>query len=78
MAQGVFARASSFDAVIRISTNAGDVLDDVIALPRGLALKVMDVPDDRLPGSEDETSQDFIMVNGPVSPLPLAVRFSRT
>lgn len=75
LAQGIFSQPASFDAVIRISTNAGDVLDDAIALPRGLALKIMDVPGDRLPGSEGETSQDFIMVNGPVFTAPDAAAF---
>ncbi|AXB79100.1 catalase family protein [Novosphingobium sp. P6W] len=75
LAQGIFSHPASFDAVIRISTNAGDVLDDAIALPRGLALKVMDVAGERLPGSENETSQDFIMVNGPVFAAPNAAAF---
>ncbi|WP_174291967.1 catalase family protein [Sphingomonas bacterium] len=75
LAQGIFAQAGSFDAVLRISTNAGDILDDDIGLPRGLALKVMGVEGERLPGSEDETSQDFIMVNGPVFSAPDASAF---
>lgn len=75
LAQGLFATPGTYDAVLRISTNAGDILDDDIALPRGLALKLMDVPGDRLPGSEDETSQDFILVNGPVFAAPNAKGF---
>ncbi len=65
LAQGLFATPAKYDAILRISTNAGDILDDSIALPRGLALKVLDVEGERLPGSDGETSQDFIMVNGP-------------
>jgi hypothetical protein len=75
LAQGIFATCATYDAVIRISTNAGDILDDAIALPRGLALKVLDVPGERLVGSEEETSQDFIMVNGPVFAAPDAEVF---
>lgn len=65
LAQGLFARPGEHKAYIRISTNAGDILDDAISLPRGLALKVLDVEGERLPGAEGAT-QDFVMVNGPV------------
>ena len=41
------------------------ILEDAISLPRGLALKVLDVQGPRLPGAEG-TTQDFVMVNGPV------------
>ena len=75
LAQGLFASPSRYDAILRISTNAGDILDDDIALPRGLALKVMGVEGERLPGSEGDTTQDFIMVNGPVFSAPDADAF---
>ena len=75
LAQGLFSRAASYDAIMRFSTNAGDILDDSIVLPRGMALKVLGVDGERLPGSEDETSQDFIMVNGPVFAAPDAAAF---
>ncbi len=75
LAQGIFTRPGSYDAILRISTNAGDILDDDIALPRGLALKIMGVEGERLPGSEGDTSQDFIMVNGPVFSAPDAKAF---
>ena len=65
LAQGLFARPGEHKVYIRISTNAGDILPDAVSLPRGLAMKVLDVEGERLPGAEGET-QDFIMVNGPV------------
>lgn len=69
LAQGLFAQPGSYDAVLRLSTNAGDILDDAISLPRGLALKIMGVPGERLPGA-DGTTQDFVMVNGPTFAAP--------
>ncbi|MGI4733146.1 MAG: catalase family protein [Janthinobacterium lividum] len=66
LAQGLFARPGSYEAILRISTNAGDILDDSISLPRGLALKILGVEGARLSGSEADTTQDFILVNGPV------------
>ncbi len=65
LAQGLFAEPGEHKAYLRLSTNAGDVLPDVIGLPRGLALKVLDVQGERLPGAEG-TGQDFVMVNGKV------------
>ncbi|WP_394658830.1 hypothetical protein [uncultured Novosphingobium sp.] len=65
LAQGLFAQAGTHKVLIRMSTNAGDILPDAVSLPRGLAMKVLDVPGERLPGAEG-TAQDFVMVNGTV------------
>ena len=75
LAQGMFATPGDHEAILRISTNPGDILDDDIALPRGLALKILGVDGDRLPGSEGETTQDFVMVNGPVFAAPTPKAF---
>lgn len=69
LAQGLFARPGDYDAILRFSTNAGDILDDAITLPRGVAIKVMGVSGERLPDAEGDT-QDFIMVNGPAFAAP--------
>lgn len=65
LAQGAFASPGTHEALIRISTNAGDILRDGISLPRGLAIKVFDVKGERLPGA-DGTAQDFVTNNGKV------------
>ncbi len=65
LAQGLFAMPGEHKIYMRMSTNAGDILPDAISLPRGLALKVLDVQGERLPGAEG-TTQDFVMVNGKV------------
>jgi len=64
-AQGLFAQAATYPLVMRLSTNPGDLLDDSVSTPRGLAVKVVGVPGERLPGSEGHVTQDFVMVNGP-------------
>jgi hypothetical protein len=74
LAQGLFAQGGRHKVLIRLSTNAGDILPDAIGLPRGLAMKVFDVAGDRLPGSEG-TAQDFVMVNGPVFQAKTAEKF---
>ena len=64
LAQGLFAKPGSYDAIVRISTNAGDPLPDTISLPRGMAIKIFGVDGPRLAGSEDATVQDFVLANG--------------
>lgn len=75
LAQGLFATPGEHPVLMRISTNAGDILDDAISLPRGLAIKVLDVDGERLPDAEG-TTQDFIMVNGPVFQSKTAKEFA--
>ena len=74
LAQGVFATPGTHKAYMRLSTNAGDILPDAVSLPRGMALKVLDVEGQRLPDAEGST-QDFVMVNGPVFQAPNAEKF---
>ncbi|WP_299654432.1 catalase family protein [uncultured Jannaschia sp.] len=77
-AQGIFARGGRYGAILRISTNPGDILDDSVSVPRGLALKVLDIEGKRLPGSESARSQDFVMVNGPAFSAPDAAGFLKS
>ena len=76
LAQGLFANAGKmFPVRIRLSTTPGDLLDDRVSTPRGFALKVIGVPGERLPGSEGEETQDFVLVNGPTFLAPTAKKF---
>jgi len=77
LAQGVFARPGTYEAIARISTNPGDILDDSISVPRGFALKLIGVEGERLPGSEGDVTQDFILVNGPAFSAPDAKTFGK-
>ena len=74
LAQGMFATPGEHAVFMRLSTNAGDILPDAISLPRGLALKVLDVDGERLPGAEGRT-QNFVLVNGPVFQAKTADKF---
>lgn len=74
LAQGIFAHPGRHPAIIRISTNPGDLLHDSISVPRGLALKILGVEGERLEGAEGQT-QDFIFVNGPVFTTPHPAAF---
>ena len=74
LAQGIFAMAATYPVVMRFSTNPGDILDDSISLPRGLAVKIVGVPGERLPDSPG-ADQDFVMVNGPAFSASTAKAF---
>jgi hypothetical protein len=75
LAQGLFAQPGRYQAVMRFSTIPGDILDDSVSVPRGLAIKIIGVPGDRLPGSEGDTTQDFLLVEGPAFSAPNAKKF---
>jgi hypothetical protein len=75
LAQGLFAHPARYPVAMRFSTIPGDVLDDSVSTPRGLAVKVMGVEGERLPGSAGDTTQDFVMVNGPAFGAPTTAKF---
>ncbi len=54
LAQGLFAQQGSYAVVLRISTSPGDLLDDKVSTPRGIAMKVLGVAGERLPSSEQD------------------------
>jgi hypothetical protein len=70
LAQGMFAAPGCYPVIMRLSTTPGDVLDDNVSTPRGLAIKVVGVHGPRLPGAEGDVSQDFVLVNGPAFNAP--------
>jgi hypothetical protein len=78
LAQGLFAQPGTYPATMRLSTSPGDMLDDSVSTPRGLALKVLGVKGERLPGSEGDVTQDFVLVNGPAFVKSTAKQFLRT
>jgi hypothetical protein len=49
-----------------------------VSLPRAVALKIIGTEGDRLPGSEGDNTQDFLMVDGPVFNAPDAKHFLRS
>ena len=77
LAQGLFASPATYDAILRFSTTPGDVLHDGVSTPRGAALKVLGVPGPRLPGSEGETTQNYVLGNSPSFQIGTAKGFLR-
>ena len=70
LAQGLFAKAGIYPVLMRFSTTPGDILDDDVSTPRGLAIKIVGVEGLRVAGSEDAVTQDFVMANGPAFQRP--------
>jgi catalase len=61
--QGLFAQGGSYPAIIRLSTNPGDILADSVSAPRGMAVKVVGVRGEMVPNHVDAVTQDFVFVN---------------
>lgn len=77
--QGVFAAAASYPAVMRLSTAPGDIHSDKIPAPRGIAIKLLDVPGPQLgAGRQQARTQDFLLVNHPVIAFGHAAAYLKT
>jgi hypothetical protein len=75
LAQGLFSKGGTYDVLMRFSTIPGDLLRDSVSTPRGVAIKVIGVEGDRLPGSEGDVTQDFVMANAPAFSAPTPKKF---
>jgi hypothetical protein len=64
LAQGMFAAPKTLPMVMRFSTVPGDILNDRLCTPRSLAIKILGVEGERLTGSEEACTQNFLFVNG--------------
>ncbi|GGC63130.1 catalase family protein [Undibacterium terreum] len=63
-AQGIFSKPGNWPVVMRLSTIPGDMLDDNVSTPRGMAVKIVGVEGPRLEDSEGDVTQDLALVNG--------------
>ena len=75
LAQGLFAAAGTYPAILRFSTNPGDVLADSVSTPRGLAIKVLNVPGEAFDADSPPGTQDFVFANGKTFAAPDAAAF---
>lgn len=78
LAQGIFTQGGRlYPAIIRISAIPGDPLVDGVSGPRGFAFKLVGVDGARLPGAENDATQDILMVSSPAFAAPTAKAFAR-
>ena len=78
LAQGLFAAPKTYGAIVRISTNPGDVLADSVSTPRGMAVKFVGVDGPMLPENAGHRTQDFVFVNSKVFLAPDAEAFLKS
>jgi hypothetical protein len=62
-AQGIFAKATKYDAIIRLSNGSFDIQSDKKPDIRGFALKVTGVKGKSILTGQATTEQDFVMIN---------------
>ena len=73
---GLFARPATFEAYVRFSNGAGRRQHDAKGDVRGMAVKLLGVPGKKLiPGLEDATTQDFLLIRTPSTPFRDADEF---
>ncbi len=73
--QGLFKEPKTYPVVIRFSTSPGDILADSVSTPRGMAIKILNVEGERIDLSNSDSTQDFLLVNGPAFIKPDAKSF---
>ncbi len=78
LAQGLFARPGRFDVLVRLAQGPGEHVPDHVSTHRGMAVKVLGAPGDKLPESDEPDTQDFVFEAGTTFPLPDAAAFLLT
>lgn len=74
LAQGLFARAATYPALVRLAQGPGEILSDKVSTHRGMAIKVLGVPGEKLAGHGADT-QDFVLATGKSFPQSSAETF---
>lgn len=63
LAQGLFKPGARYPVIARLANVPGEIDSDAVATQRGLALKLLEVEGEKLPGHGDAT-QDFVLDSG--------------
>jgi hypothetical protein len=72
---GVFAQPKTFVAWVRTSNASGRVKPDHQKDFRGFAIKLLDVPGEKIAESDEPTTQDFVLLSNPTVPFGTARAF---
>lgn len=65
LAQGLFAKPGTYEALIRFAQGPGEILDDKISTHRGIGLKILGVEGEHIPESRERSTQDWLLAPGP-------------
>jgi hypothetical protein len=66
---GLFAEPRRYGAWVRFSSASEKPRSDAVRDIRGAAIKLRDVPGERIPESDEPTTHDFLLVSAPTMPL---------
>lgn len=70
LAVGVFRKAQTYKAYVRFSNSVGNIGDDHEPQTRGMAIKLLGVPGDKLlPDERTAQTQDFVLLTNPEFPV---------
>ena len=76
--QGLFSRPGRHPVIVRLANVPGEIDPDSVNTQRGMAIKVLGVEGEMLPGHEGETTQDFVFDTGDRFPAADAKAFLAT
>jgi len=77
LAQGMFARPSRHDVLVRFSQGPSEPLSDRASGQRGMAIKVLGVHGPHVPESRETTTQDWVLAVGSAFNARTAQSFAR-
>ncbi|MFL6845480.1 MAG: catalase family protein [Allosphingosinicella sp.] len=66
---GLFAKPGRYDAWVRFSSSSDKAKSQAVKDLRGAAIKLRNVPGERIPESDEATTQDFVLMSTPTMPL---------
>lgn len=75
LAQCIFNNGAKYPVIIRLSAIPAYPIRASVSVPRGFAIKVIQVPGQRLPDAEGQNTQDFLFANGSSFSAPTAEKF---
>ncbi len=77
--QGLFRQEATYPVVVRLSPSPGDIVPDGVAALRGMAIKVIGVPGEKLlPQLRDAVTQDFVLCSHPTIAAGDVASYRRT
>jgi hypothetical protein len=75
--QGLFSEVKRYPILARLAQGPGELLKDSVSTHRGMAIKVLNVTGEKLPGHTTD-EQDFVLASGPVFSAPDAAGFLKS
>ena len=62
--QGLFVEPKCYNVMVRLANVPGEIITDAVSTQRGMAIKVLGVDGEMLPGHDGQHTQDFVLDTG--------------